>query len=91
MISLNHFDYINLIFICLRVLGSVASFSNIYIVSRMAILADMSPALALTFSCISIFIVALLFFYLFKHKVTLKLLSGMLMVVAAVILVGISS
>ena len=87
----NRFDYVCLSYIFLRVIGSVGSFVNLYFVSHMAYLADMSPALAVSFSTCSIFIVAIVFYFMFGDRVNLKLFVGMLFVVSAVLLVGFSS
>ena len=50
----------------------------------------MSPALAMSFSSISIFAIALICYIKYKEQVNLKLFVGMVLIVGAVVLVSLS-
>jgi drug/metabolite transporter (DMT)-like permease len=89
-VTKDHFDFKNLGFLLIRVVGSLFAFTNTYLISRTAQIADMSPALAYSFSSINMFFVALIFYIAYKEMIGIKLFIGMLLVVAAVILVAIS-
>ena len=74
----------------MRTLVSLFSVLNTYAIIRAAQKADMSPAIALSFTSLTMFLVPLIFFILFKERLTSKLIFGMLIVLFSVILVGIS-
>ena len=64
------------------------TFTTTYWIINSAYAADLSPAVAMSFTSLNIFLVALLFYFLYHEKLTLRLFLGMLVVMVAVALIA---
>ena len=82
------YDKVTLILLALRALGSVFAFATTYWIINAAYEADLSPAVALSFTSLTMFLVAIIFFFLYHEKLTLRLFLGMILVLLAVALIA---
>ena len=83
-------DKYTILLLILRACGSICAFATTLAIMRAAQRADLSPSVAMSFTALTMFVVSIIFYFLYKERLTCKLVIGMLLVLIAIALVAIS-
>ena len=84
------FDYKCLIGLTLRAIGSVFAMATVYFISNASYEADLSPSIAMSFTSSTMFLVALLFYFLYGETLTKRVFIGMFLVLVSILMVSVS-